>query len=115
MVEEEGGVKKKKGISPSLRRHPHRPVAAVSRERLPVLALGSHASVDASIAGTLADATRARRRKTGARDEDEGRCGGGEGWGVGWGGRVGKNEGEAGWSECEMCLPSEIRLLSSAP
>lgn len=108
----EGGGRgsRKKSISPSLRRHPHRPVAAVSRERLPVLALGSHASVDASIAGTLADATRARCRKTRARDEDEGRCGGGGG-GAGGGAR----EGEAGWSDCEMCLPSEIQLLSSAP
>lgn len=27
----------------------------------------------------------------------------------------GAREGEAGWSDCEMCLPSEIQLLSSAP
>lgn len=29
--------------------------------------------------------------------------------------RRGGSEGEAGWSDCEMCLPSEIQLLSSAP
>lgn len=77
-----GGLKavKKKGISPSSPCHPHRPVAAVSREQLPVLAPRSHVSVDASIAGTLAGATRASRGKTRARDEDEDeeRCGGGE-------------------------------------
>lgn len=98
-----GGGRVEKSISPSLPCHPHRPVAAVSGEQLPVLALGSHVSVDASIAGTLAEATRGHRSKDQSQRRGETR-----------GDAEGGSEGEAGASDCEMCLPSEIQLLSSA-